>query len=193
MRRPCLSVVLLVGSVAVLSGWTMAEEVQGASPLPSEEGQPARGNPSWGPVLSSAQLEQAIRELRAPIDQDRLSEIFFGLGHLEDPQEQQRLQELLDQQLQPLTEVPAPEPEATTAPAASLPTSADLTADVSDEELLMRIETLNLGPNATADDLRARDRLVSTIAGIRDPIVRDQLLARLEEKEREWQAVVERP
>ena len=49
---------------------------------------------------------------------------------------------------------------------------------------------LNLGPNATADDLRTRDQLISEIAGVHDPLMRDKLLARLEEKEREWQEMV---
>jgi len=62
--------------------------------------------------------------------------------------------------------------------------SDDQTDSATGEQLLLKIESLNLGPSATIDDLRARDQLVSKIAGIRDPIQRDELLTRLEERER---------
>lgn len=47
-----------------------------------------------------------------------------------------------------------------------------------------RIDNLELGSNATADDLRNRDEAVGLIAVVKDPLVRDELLKYLENKEK---------
>ncbi len=57
------------------------------------------------------------------------------------------------------------------------------TASLSD--LQDRIETLNLGPAATVEDLRTRDQIVTDLAGLDDPVVREQLLRQLEQREHE--------
>ena len=161
--------------------------------------------PSWftaGPSLvdpaSPEEVEAAIQRLSVPIDQEQMNKILFGLARVEDAKERDRLQKMLDEQMQELIKFPAP----STAPSVNQTSHQQVrpnprivaTADEpSHGELLVRIDTLNLGPNAAVDDLRARDQLVSQIAGIRDPIMRDELLTRLEEKERQLAEGTERP
>ena len=162
--------------------------------------------PSWftasSPLMDSVSpgdIETAIQRLDEPIDQEQLNKIFLDLARLEDATERDRLQRMLDERMQGLMKFPMPSTAQSTAdrkPDPNMrahPKAVTMPNDPSHYELLVRIDTLNLGPDATADDLRARDQLVSQIAGIRDPIMRDELLAKLEEKEREWQEVVERP
>lgn len=49
--------------------------------------------------------------------------------------------------------------------------------------LNMAIESLNLGPEVTADDYLARNELIRQIAHIEDPTAREGLFKRLEERE----------
>jgi hypothetical protein len=51
------------------------------------------------------------------------------------------------------------------------------------KDIKEKIDSLILGANATVDDLRKRDELVATIAGIQDPSARYELLEYLETKE----------
>ncbi len=52
------------------------------------------------------------------------------------------------------------------------------------EGIVTQIQSLNLGPSATVEDLRARDNIVAVIAGIQDPDLRYELLEFLSSKER---------
>lgn len=154
---------------------------------------PATEGSSLIPPASPVEIEAAIRELSGPNDQERLSKIVFELGGLDDPSEQQRLQKLLNERMQALMELSIPSGEATGSGNLS-PSQFGRGSEAYHEELIMmRFETLNLGPDATADDLRARDQLISEIAGIRDPVMQRELLTKLEEREREQKGVTEKP
>ena len=153
-------------------------------------------DPALSPPASPIDIEATIQGLRQPIDNEQLSQILFELGRLEDPQDQQRLQQMLDQRVQVLMATPAPtaQPAVAYPGTPSQPPQGLVNSDaVPDEDLLMRIEMLNLGPDASADDLRARDEVVSAIIGIADPIRRDRLLNRLGERERETDTAASRP
>ncbi len=145
---------------------------------------PSEGEES---AMSSQDIEMAIHALAQPIDQERLRQIFSQLGQIADPQEQGRLRELLDHRMQelPMDQERAAEspPAISTEPQANF--NDEITPDRIEEDLRMRIETLMVGPTATTDDIRARDELVATIADFPDPIKRDELLKRLEERERQ--------
>ena len=141
-------------------------------------------------LSSPTELEGAIEALSPPIDSERLTQILDGLSGLTDPAEQQRLQQLLDTRLQQAMETAPPEqvmaPPATTAAPTTEP-------PLSDDELNLRLQSLKLGPDATADDLRARDVVVAAIIALPDPIKRDQFFQQLEERERQAQTAVYHP
>ena len=143
---------------------------------------------STTPPMSPQEVESAIHELHPPLDQEQLSKLLFEVGRLQDPQEQTRLQGLLDDRTREL--LTAQEATSEPPPPAALPadTQPGLSLDLTEEDLRVRIETLMLGPTATADDIRARDELVTAIAGVADPIKRDELLKRLEEREHQAEA-----
>ena len=109
-------------------------------------------------------LEAEILALSHGVEANTLNQIFAALARLERPDERAYLQQLLDAQLATLNGIPRPSGQ---------------------EDLLLQIEALHLGPQATAEDLRARDQVVSAIAHITDPIRRNHLLKRLEEREHE--------
>ncbi len=158
--------------------------------------------PSWfhaepGPSLidpvSPGEIETAIQKLNDPIDQDQLNKIFLDLARLEDEKERDRLQKMLDERMQELMKFPMASTAQSAADREPVPNmrahtqAVTVPNDPSHDELLVKIDTLNLRPDATANDLRARDQLVSQIAGIRDPMMREELLTKLEQRERESQ------
>ena len=151
------------------------------------------------PPPSPAQLEATIRDLKHPIDHEQLTKLFFDLGRVTDPGEQQRLQQLLDERMRELITPPPMLPEET---AAFLPKEgehqgerepATFGAESPDDEFQQRLNALNLGSDATADDLRKRDDLVSAIIGVRDPARRERYLLQLEQLERNAETAVYRP
>lgn len=149
-----------------------------------------------GEPISPEKLERVIRELGHPTDHEKVIMLLFQLSQLEDPQEQERLQGLLDARMQALVGVHAMPSEETAVLGGPAQTPIEprvAVSEVPDEALITRIEMLNLGPKATADDLRAHDQLISEIAGIHNPIIRRELLTSLEEKEREQQERAEKP
>ena len=146
-----------------------------------------------GAHTDPAAIEAAIHALKPPIESERLTQILDGLSGLTDSAEQQRLQQLLDAQMQEVMEVAPPEgviAPPSTATDSSVPPPAQL---LSDDEIGLRIQTLKLGPEATADDLRARDEVVTAIVALRDPVKRDRFFQLLEERERQTQTAVYRP
>ena len=161
--------------------------------------------PSWftagaslGSPVDPRDIEAAINTLREPIDQEQMNKIFLDLARLEDFKERDRLQEMLDERMQEILRPSALPAAQSTIPESlpqvrSGPKAVAVSEEPSHSELLVRIDTLNLGPDATVDDLRARDQLVSAIAGIRDPVMRDELLTRLEERERQSQESAQSP
>jgi hypothetical protein len=134
------------------------------------------------------EVEITIQELSEPIDQEQINRISGLLSRLEDLNERDRPQEMLAERIALFTKTPAPRNiQASATP--ELVAGDFWTYDA----LLVRIEMLNLGPHATVDDLRGRDQLVSIITGIRDPVTREKLLTRLEERERTSEGVTEEP
>lgn len=178
MRWVCLvALALSVPLVIGVSTRCNAEELLVQSP---EEG---TADGPVGPPHSPRELEAAIRTLTEASD-EQLGKIVFDLTRLEDLSEQQRLQQLLEERLQEFTKTSEVSPDQSEneqgPPEAHAP---PWVRRAPHDDLSMRIETLNLGPQATVEDLRARDEIVSAIAGISDPIQRDQLLKRLDERE----------
>jgi len=123
-----------------------------------------------------AMVEAAIRGLHEPIDPEQLSPIVSHLARIEDPHEQQRLQQLLDDQIAHFANLPETSGDMRQEP--------DVLTGIDPERLRLEIELLQLGPRATVDDLRKRDEVLSSIAGIPDPDVRYELLRILEDHER---------
>ena len=151
------------------------------------------------PPPSPAQLEATIHDLKHPIDHEQLTKLFFDLGRVTDPGEQQRLQQLLDERMRELiTPPPTPlEKAAESSPKEKEPQGerepAIFGAESPDDEFQQRLNALNLGSDATADDLRKRDELVSAIIGVRDPARRERYLLQLEQLERNAETAVYRP
>lgn len=145
-------------------------------------------------LTAPADIEAAIRALTPPIESERLTQILDGIAGLTDTVEQQQLQELLDARMQQVME--AAPPAGVIAPSPSMIGSGALPAaaqPLSDEEMSLRIQSLKLGPEATADDLRARDDLVTAVIAVSDPLKRDRFFQQLEERERQAQTAVYRP
>ena len=80
---------------------------------------------------------------------------------------------------EPAAQVPSPQPFLQ-GPASAAEDPLDL-----QQEIL----TLRLDRDATADDLRRRDRLVARLSQLADPIARDELLELLAEQERRAETV----
>ena len=178
-RVQTVALASMVGMSSVAAG-VLAKDTA----VPADGSSAPFEDPSASPPASASEIEAEIAQLHQPIDQERLSKIFLDVGRLADPQDQQRLQQMLVEQVQVLMEGAAPA-EAPAAPGAPVQMPPDHEPGLSDEELSMRIDALNLGPTATADDLRARDEVVSAIAGVTDPIRREELLKRLDARERD--------
>ena len=140
-----------------------------------------------------SQIEEAIKALAQPIDDGQLGRILNSIARTEDPQEQERLQRLLDERIGTLMSQPSVASETTTQQSQVFEPNNNQAQQVSDEELTMRIQSLKLGPDATIDDLRSGDEIVTTIAGIKDPIKREQFLQQLEERERAAETAIYRP
>ncbi len=139
------------------------------------------------PLASASELEAAIHALGEPLDHDRLSHIFFTLGQLEDDAERERLQQLLHTRLQTLAPVSATAQGPAVEPTADFQVrSGGEDNAVTVEELQVRIDALMLGPEAAVEDLRARDAVVSAIAGLSDPVQREALLRHLEAREAQF-------
>lgn len=147
------------------------------------------------PPPSPAQLEATIRDLKHPIDHERLTRLFVDLGRVADPAEQQRLQQLLDERMRELITPPptSPEEAASSPPEEKPHEPATFGSESADDEFQQRLKALHLGPDATADDLRQRDELISAIIGIRDPARRERYLLELEQLERNAETAVYRP
>ena len=167
---------------------TEAEELPFGS-MPYRQPQTSAASaPSPEVPMAPGELETAIRSLTEPVDPNRLDELFSNLSRVEDPQEQERLEQLLDEKLQQLSDASVPTVGAPVADAGNSPSPAGQPLeDWTVEELRARIQSLDLSPDSTVEDLRARDEVVFTIAGIADPLIRDELLKELDAMEHDAQ------
>lgn len=127
-------------------------------------------------ALSTAGIEALIQHVQSPLETEKVSDITFAIQELDDEEAQARLEQVLNERLTQLGGAPLPSRMST--PPALEPESA--TGD-----LQTRIEMLNLGPSATVEDLRVRDQVVADIAGLNDPVQREQLLQQLQQHEQD--------
>ncbi len=167
-----------------------AAEENVAQPLANEPPSEAANNlqpDTPATSVTPAELEQAIAALKAPFDQQQLSGLFSALNQIVDPQEQARLQQLLDAKVRAMLETqnPVPGVPGNVRSLSEAPENLQQLSDADKGDLRLRINALNFGPTATAEDLRIRDQIVATIAGIQDPILREEFLRQLEERERQ--------
>lgn len=121
------------------------------------------------PRPTTTEVETAIRRLDDLKNYAAVAEILHRIELLERASDQQWARELLNNRVQQLQAHASPYYE----------------------ELLAKIDTLTLGPVVTARDLRARDEIVLNIAAVTDPVQREQLLKRLDAREREAQRQTE--
>ncbi len=186
---------LLVSGIGLAAVLTAPDVMRAEEePLPEAElvTEPAFGGvevsaPALPTLSSSAEIEQAIAALSDPGANEQVDQILTSILSLQDMDEQMRLQMLFNERLQAISGSTEAAPEA--APEVGLVPPPQL----SYEEILVRIQMLNLGPEASADDLRARDELVYSIVAIEDPMKRHELLLQLEEKERQSDTAIYRP
>lgn len=139
--------------------------------------------------LDPASIEQSIASLtEADTSSNRPFELADHISRLHDPAMQERLQGLLNDRMGVLftqastgdpSNVPDMPPEASMGQDAAMGTG----------DLAMAVEQLILGPEATADDLRARDELVGRIAQLQNPDERNALLNRVSAREQEAESV----
>lgn len=124
------------------------------------------------------EIAAAIQGLVEPIDEAEVERIQASLERLDDAEAHDRLQLRLEERLDGLL-------RATDAfgPVETLGAAGTLETAGAGDELLDRIERLQVGPEATVEDLRARNEVVAAIAGTQDPVRRQELLQRLEERE----------
>ena len=144
-------------------------------------------------AADSARVREMIAELSDATGAGDLAAIYKAISEI--PQESDRLElkQALYAKLDALFE-PGPQPREDAAaidqqPAPSLTEADQASLNALDMEAARRrfrwqIEMLPLGPEATADTLRRRDRVVAEISQLSDPHIRDELLQLLEERER---------
>lgn len=125
---------------------------------------------------STASIETLIQQVQSPLETEKVSDITFAIQELDDEEAQARLEQVLNERLTQLGGAPVPS-RTSTIPAPELESSSG--------DLQTRIEMLNLGPAATVEDLRARDQVVADIAGLNDPLQREQLLQQLQQHEQD--------
>lgn len=145
------------------------------------------------PLSSPGEIEAAINNLNGPIDNAQLTQILTSISMITDTAEQGRLQQLLDERMQAIGEVPTTDQPLTGAGAVEAVPWSGKPRALTDEEVEARIQSLKLGGDATADDLRSRDDVVGAIIGMADPVRRERLLKALEDRERETNEIVTRP
>ncbi|MBI3996477.1 MAG: hypothetical protein HY352_02340 [Candidatus Omnitrophica bacterium] len=160
---------------AMVGHRAVAAATEEAFPIPAE---PQMASPDDAmpdnPELSTANIERLIQQLHVPIETGKVNDITFAIQELDDEEEQAHLEQVLNERLAQLGG--APLPSRTSMTLAPEPES-------SNGDLQSRIEMLNLGSAATVEDLRARDQIVSDIAGLTDPVERERLLQVLQQHE----------
>ena len=144
----------------------------------------AQNNGQWqemAPPMSKEEIESAINALQAPMDIEKISLIQNAIGKL-GTNERQHLQESLNQRLKDLYAVNIPRSAAPVAIEQEEHTVIEIPSALP-EELKKQIDSLQLGQQSTADEVRERDEIVRAIANIPDPNLRYELLDYLQKKE----------
>ena len=141
--------------------------------------------------LSAENIQSIIFEVKnmisglgqsVPVQQIGVIEHVIGLLPLE---EQASLKQALDDKLQDISsgaQLPKAADEISNHDAGQV--IGEDSAYSLPEDIVAQIKSINLGPSATVDDLRARDNIVAAISGIQDPNLRYELLEFLSSKER---------
>lgn len=146
----------------------------------------APSSPALGQETTATveEIEAMIQALEDPFDSEATSAVLLGLSELDDPVEQERLQRLLDERRSRLLEqqMDAARHDIEGAHDGSI---GLLDEQIQDDPGMLRfaIDRVTVGPTATVDDLRARDTLVARINQVTDPVLREELLAQLADKE----------
>lgn len=126
------------------------------------------------------EIEQAIAALADPIDQEHVDIILAGIAGLSDLAEQNRLQDLLHEQVGRRMRGDAETADEAPAQAEAVP----------DDMIEKRVEALSLGPSASDEQRRERDKVLSLIKAMPDDERREKFLILLEEKEQKAGTVV---
>jgi hypothetical protein len=160
-----LAEAVLINTLSLSLAAAVVDAAEGATGATSHASSISESSPA-------AALEEAIRQLGETDYPSQLGSLVPALQRIEDPAERDRLQQLFEQRLQMLL-------QRDQAAQAGSSAAGELTVF----GLLPYVEGLTLGPQATVNDLRARDELVAKISQVPDPVAREQLLKRLEERE----------
>lgn len=131
-------------------------------------------------------VENAISELSPPVDSYQLDLIRLAIMKQE-PEDKERLQAALDVKLNDIAD--PQEQLAEVSGELGLTGEPLQEAEFSPEDIRIRIAMLNLGPDATVDDLRQKSELVGQISGITDPDARRGLIQYLENREKEAESI----
>jgi len=137
------------------------------------------GTVSLGEKPSEEEIERAIAQLSS-YDLDRVSWIQNAISQ-QVPERQSQLRKSLDAKINNFFKFKNNSFEAVSSQTESAATQPQ--ESPSPEELKNKIDSLNLGPKATVEDIRQRDELLALIVNIADPDIRYELLQYLEKKE----------
>ncbi|MBI3324126.1 MAG: hypothetical protein HYZ92_02490 [Candidatus Omnitrophica bacterium] len=190
---------LVVSAVLGMSNGLRAEDQRESNHpmMPVRRMWPGRAFMGMPPPNSPQQIEATISTLQGTADQSQVGQLRAGLAQLQDPAERKRLEQLLDQRLQGLTPMSETPPMPTDAIHPGGLSHQDMSPPFpppemaqNDEALLAQVETVTVGPSATVEDLRVVDRLVQAIARLTDPVRREALLNRLQQRERDAEAAL---
>ena len=124
------------------------------------------------------EMEEEIKAIRAPLPDEDVAWMRYIIAQLP-AYDKEQLEGLLDQQVAAVSGV-----EDNILTASALTPSNAPVANPAGAQLYSEIDNLFLGPEASVEDLRKRDKIVGLIAAIQDPNLRYELLQRLEDKER---------
>lgn len=135
------------------------------------------------------EIRERITGLSDSLDAVELATIYQAIQQVDAPALRTDLKETLHARLDEVFEpLPNPSSHAVGAVGGLANPFGETEERLGSEEdhtfMWAQIDTLRLGPDATADDLRRRDELLARIVQIPDPQVRYALLDRLEERER---------
>lgn len=136
------------------------------------------------PIPSITQIESAIVNLNSTSNSDAITWIEGAISK-QAPKEQEHLNRALEirlKQLEAFEEANQPESGSVERPESSQDTISE---DLSFEGIQEQIDNLNLGPEATVEDIRKRDKVIAGITNLKNPDQRKELLDYLEAREKE--------
>ena len=161
---------LLIGSLCMFfSGVAEAAD----APVTETPQPPLATNADAPPVSSPTDIEQAIAQLLPPVDQVQVKRLTAAIQDLDDPTEQERLQQMLEARVNTV--------------------ATWITPDASDEIITQRLDALKFTAGASTESRNASEEVWSAISRIPDPERRERFLHQLEERERQAGTLIEAP